>query len=134
MHEEILSVDVLQDFIRTDYLFIKLVVQYGRGAKERKYFKDMLAPHVQAIVSDESIDLETDPVVVGALSLHWAVSDATWQIYKATIADEEMRTGLASPRPRDVDGRQALGDDVTRNTFIRREPFSAAVRSMLMSI
>ena len=66
MHEEILSVDVLQDFIRTDYLFIKLVVQYGRGAKERKYFKDMLAPHVQAIVNDESIDLETDPVVVSA--------------------------------------------------------------------
>lgn len=68
---------MLQDFIRTDYLFIKLVVQYGRGAKERKYFKDMLAPHVQAIVNDESIDLETDPVVVSASNEYRILADAS---------------------------------------------------------
>ena len=39
-------------------------MQYGRGEKVRPYFTNMLGDLVKAMVDDDSIDLETDPLVV----------------------------------------------------------------------
>lgn len=64
MHLEIVSFNNMGDFIRADMMFIKLLVRYGRSAKEAKWFKDTLGPLVRHIMQDETIDLQTDPLVV----------------------------------------------------------------------
>lgn len=64
MHLEIMSSNHMGDFIRADMMFIKLLVRYGRSAKEARWFKEILAPLVHHIMEDDSIDLQTDPLVV----------------------------------------------------------------------
>ncbi|EPQ27617.1 uncharacterized protein PFL1_04755 [Pseudozyma flocculosa PF-1] len=101
--EELTFVGTTQEFIRGNAQFIKLVVQYNRGAKERKYLRDLLAPLVRGIMDDDALDLETDPCA----------------IYRATINEEEMQTGQASKRPLDVTFHEALADPAARTIFIR---------------
>ncbi|PWN48300.1 hypothetical protein IE53DRAFT_203326 [Violaceomyces palustris] len=101
--EELSLVSTVQEFIRGNAQFIKLVVQYNRGAKERKYLRDLLGPLVQGIMSDDGLDLETDPCA----------------IYRATINQEEMETGQPSRRPLDVTFHEALADPMARTIFIR---------------
>ena len=105
IHEEVMGITSLQDFVKSDFVFIKLVVQYGRGAKERKYLQDLLAPLVNEITSDNTLNLETDPIA----------------IYRACIAKEEMENGLQSQRPVEgVNHEKALEDPEVRQIFIRR--------------
>ncbi|KAN0064164.1 iqgap-related protein [Thecaphora frezii] len=101
--EELALVNTVQEFIRGNAQFIKLVVQYNRGAKERKYLRDLLAPLVRGVMEDDALDLETDPCA----------------IYRATINQEEMETGQASQRPLDVTFHEALADPMARTIFIR---------------
>ena len=101
--EELSMVQTMQDFIRGNPLFIKLVLQYNRGAKERKYLRDLLAPLVRGIMDDDGLDLETDPCA----------------IYRATINQEEMETGQPSRRALDVNFHEALADPMARTIFIR---------------
>lgn len=106
IHEEVMAISTLQDFVKGDFVFIKLVVQYGRGAKERKFLQDTLAPLIDEVVQDSGLELETDPLA----------------IYRACIAKEEMETGLTSSRPIEgVDHTKALEDPEVRTIFIRRE-------------
>lgn len=73
---------MLADFAKTNFTFMKLVAQYGRGtsspidicywltsvcpgAKERQYLRELLSPVVGDIVKEAALDLETDPVKVG---------------------------------------------------------------------
>ena len=101
-----MAISSLQDFVKSDFVFIKLVVQYGRGAKERKYLQDLLAPLVNEIIGDNALDLETDPLA----------------IYRACIAKEEMENGLQSQRPVEgVNHEKALEDPEVRQIFIRRK-------------
>ena len=62
VEEELGFVSTVQEFIRGNAQFIKLVAQYNRGARERKYLKDLLSPLVSDIMAQEGLDLETDPV------------------------------------------------------------------------
>lgn len=101
--EEMLLSNSVQEFMRGNAPFIKLVMQYNRGAKERQYLRDLLAPLVRGIIEDDYLDLETDPSA----------------IYRATINQEEMETGRASSRPLDVDYQEALADPMARTVFIR---------------
>ncbi|KAE8250251.1 hypothetical protein A4X13_0g4869 [Tilletia indica] len=101
--EELAGVSTVQEFIRGNAQFIKLVVQYNRGAKERKYLRDLLSPLVRGVMDDDTIDLETDPCT----------------IYRTTINMEEMQTGVPSRRPLDVNFHEALADPTTRVVFIR---------------
>lgn len=96
-------VNTVQEFIRGNAQFIKLVVQYNRGAKERKYLRDLLSPLVRGIMDDDGLDLETDPCA----------------IYRGTINQEEMQTGQPSRRPLDVNFHEALADPGARTIFIR---------------
>ncbi len=105
IHEEVMAISSVQDFVKGDFLFIKLVVQYGRGAKERKFLQDLLAPMINEVVGESDLDLETDPLM----------------IYRSCIAKEEMEKGLASQRPTEgVTQQKALEDPEVRVIFIRR--------------
>lgn len=64
MHLEVMSSNNMGDFIRADMMFIKLVIRYGRSAREAKWFKGMLEPLIHRIMDDEAIDLQTDPLIV----------------------------------------------------------------------
>ncbi|CAO1630340.1 unnamed protein product [Parajaminaea phylloscopi] len=117
--EELSMVSSVQEFIRGNAQFIKLVVQYNRGAKERQYLRDLLAPLVHGIIEDESLDLETDPSA----------------IYRATINQEEMETGRASTRPLDVGFQDALADPMARTIFIRHlQALRATTEAFLSTI
>lgn len=84
-------------------MFVKMVMNHVRGAKERQYLRDLLAPLVQKVLSEDFLDLESDPLM----------------IYKASINNEELRTGRPSERPLQVNHTEALSDPETRTTFIR---------------
>lgn len=101
--EELNLVQGAQEFVRGNAQFIKLVVQYNRGAKERQYLRDLLGPLVRGIMEDDGLDLETDPSA----------------IYRATINEEEMKTGQPSRRPLEVNFHEALADPNARVIFIR---------------
>ncbi|KAG0056318.1 hypothetical protein BGZ83_005686 [Gryganskiella cystojenkinii] len=98
--EQILNVN---DFMRGNFMFVKMVMIYVRGAKERRYLRDLLGPLVQQVLEDDFLDLESDPLM----------------IYKASINNEELRTGRPSERPLQIDHQQALQDPETRATYIR---------------
>ncbi|CAG8441430.1 8358_t:CDS:10 [Ambispora leptoticha] len=100
--EELESVDTLQEFMRGNFMFMKLVVQYNRGAKERKFLRELLGPLVKYVMDDDYMDLETDPLM----------------IYRTLVNAEELRTGQKSSRPTDITQTDALNDPETRTVFI----------------
>lgn len=117
--EELSLVSSVQEFVRGNAQFIKLVVQYNRGAKERQYLRELLAPLVRGIIEDDALDLETDPAA----------------IYRATINQEEMQTGRASSRPLDVSFQGALADPMARTIFIRHlQALRATTEAFLSTI
>ncbi|KAJ1673392.1 iqgap- protein, partial [Spiromyces aspiralis] len=100
---ELESVQRIHEFLRGNPIFIKLAVHYNRGAKERKYLRDLLQPLVKKVLEDPDLDLESDPLV----------------IYRGLIREEESRTGQRSRKPYDITREDALNDIDTRNTYIR---------------
>ncbi|KAJ3333331.1 hypothetical protein HDU76_009303 [Blyttiomyces sp. JEL0837] len=91
---EVDEINKIDEFWRANPLFIKLVLQYTRGAKERQFLRELLQPLVRLILSDSSLDLETDPVF----------------IYKNLIREEESKSGEQSSRSHDVTHQSALAD------------------------
>lgn len=119
VEEELGFVSTVQEFIRGNAQFIKLVAQYNRGARERKYLKDLLGPLVSDIMAQEGLDLETDPCA----------------IYRATINQEEMETGQPSRRPLEVAFNEALADPMARTIFIRHlQSLRATTEAFLSAI
>ncbi|KAJ2901537.1 iqgap- protein, partial [Coemansia aciculifera] len=120
---ELSSIDTLQEFLRGNPIFIKLAVHYNRGAKERKYLRDLLQPLIKKVIEDADLDLESDPLV----------------IYRTLIREEESRTGEKSRRAYDITREDALNDMETRTTFIRHlrqlrvlaDEFIAAIQESL---
>ncbi|KAF9110510.1 hypothetical protein BGX27_006237 [Mortierella sp. AM989] len=101
--EEVGEILNVNDFMRGNFMFVRMVMIYVRGAKERRYLRDLLGPLVRQVLEDDFLDLESDPLM----------------IYKASINNEELRTGRASERPLHIDHTEALNDPETRTTFIR---------------
>ncbi|KAF9412598.1 hypothetical protein BGZ94_000998 [Podila epigama] len=101
--EEVDQILNVNDFMRGNFTFVKMVMIYVRGAKERQYLRDLLGPLVQKVLDDDFLDLESDPLM----------------IYKASINNEELRSGKPSERPLQVNHTEALMDPETRTTFIR---------------
>ncbi|KAI8799673.1 hypothetical protein BJ742DRAFT_844964 [Cladochytrium replicatum] len=91
---EIDEISDLGEFWRANPLFIKLVLHYTRGAKERQFLRELLQPLVKSIINDNSLDLETEPVA----------------ILRALIRDEESRTGEKSARNYDAAPQVASED------------------------
>ncbi|KAA1073778.1 hypothetical protein PGT21_025330 [Puccinia graminis f. sp. tritici] len=107
IHEELAGVVSLSEFIMGKFTFINLLMQYGRGAKERRYLKDLLGSVINETVNDDddrgTMNIETDPI----------------KIYRSVINEEETRTGIQSTRPLDVNFNEALADQETLALFIK---------------
>ncbi|KAK1455415.1 GTPase-activator protein for Ras-like GTPase [Colletotrichum melonis] len=103
MREEVESSRNLQDYLRGNYFWTKLLANYTRSPRDRKYLRELLGPIVRDnIVEDPALDLESDPL----------------QIYRSAINNEELRTGRPSRRPLDVPREMAIKDPETRDLFI----------------
>ncbi|WYZ44115.1 hypothetical protein EsH8_VII_000551 [Colletotrichum jinshuiense] len=103
MREEVECSRNLQDYLRGNFFWTKLLANYTRSPRDRKYLRELLGPMVRDnIVEDPALDLESDPL----------------QIYRAAINNEELRTGRPSRRPLDVPREVAIKDPETRDLFI----------------
>jgi Ras GTPase-activating-like protein IQGAP2/3 len=122
-----LHLSSLPEFIRSNLVFIRLAVQYARGAKERKFVRDLLGQLVREVLESSDMDLETDPAVVsefyslGKQITDYGATPLSQQVHKMSINAEESRTGVQSARQLDVDAAGALLDTETRTAFIRSE-------------
>ncbi|KAI7946413.1 hypothetical protein MJO29_010940 [Puccinia striiformis f. sp. tritici] len=54
IHEELAGVVSLSEFIMGKFTFINLLMQYGRGAKEHRYLKDLLGSVINETVNDDN--------------------------------------------------------------------------------
>ncbi|GAM85409.1 hypothetical protein ANO11243_034160 [Dothideomycetidae sp. 11243] len=103
IQEEADSSASLQDYLRGNFFWSKLLTAYLRSPRDRKYMKDLFGPMVrESILEPEGLDLESDPL----------------QIYRAAINNEELRTGQRSQRNPDVPREEAIRDPETRDLFI----------------
>lgn len=101
--EEIEACPNVQDYLRGNFFWSKLLSNYTRSPRDRKYLRDLLGPIIRDnIIEDPDLDLESDPV----------------QIYRSAINNEELRTGQPSRRPRDIPRELAIKDPETRELFI----------------
>ncbi|KAJ3225527.1 hypothetical protein HDU81_007811 [Chytriomyces hyalinus] len=91
---EVAEIGKLDEFWRANPLFIKLVLQYVRGAKERQFFRDLFQPLIKTVMADPNLSLETDPSF----------------IYKNLIRIDESKTGLPSTRPLDASLEEITAD------------------------
>ena len=104
MKEEIDGCSTLQDFLRGNFFWCKVLNNYMRSPRDRKFLRDLLGPLIKEnITENEELDLESDPI----------------QIYRSAINNEELRTGQRSRRIPDIPREEAIRDPETRETFIR---------------
>lgn len=100
-------------------MYINIAVQYLRP-KQVTYVRDTLQAIVRELVEAADLDLESDPsIVCSALFISDIISVAL-QIHRARIDIEEMRSGRASAKPKDLPFYEALKDPDTRAEYIRR--------------
>lgn len=103
IREEIEGCRAVQEYIRGNYFWPKLLGNYTRSPRDRKYLRSLLGPLIRDnIVEDPALDLESDPM----------------QIYRSAINNEELRTGRPDHRPLDVPREVAIRDPETRRLFI----------------
>lgn len=101
--EEVDGVNSIQEYLRGNFFWSKLLSNYTRSPRDRKYLRELLGPLIQSnIIEDPALDLESDPM----------------QIYKSAINNEELRTGRPSQRPLDIPREVAIKDPETRDMFI----------------
>ncbi|KAH8680021.1 putative ras GTPase-activating-like protein rng2 [Tricladium varicosporioides] len=103
VREEIDGVNSIQEYLRGNFFWTKLLSNYTRSPRDRKYLRELLGPLIITnIVEDPALDLESDPM----------------QIYRSAINNEELRTGRPSQRIPDVPREVAIKDPETRDLFI----------------
>ncbi|KAK8075272.1 GTPase-activator protein for Ras-like GTPase [Apiospora hydei] len=103
IREEVESCATIQDYLRGNFFWSKLLNNYTRSPRDRKYLRDLLGPLIRDnIIEDPALDLESDPM----------------QIYRSAINNEELRTGRPSRRPLDIPRDLAIKDPETRELFI----------------
>ncbi|KAL7267915.1 iqgap-related protein [Rhizina undulata] len=101
--EEVDRCEKPEEYLRGNFFWVRLVGNYVRSPRDRKFMRDSLASLLKdEIIDNEELDLESDPM----------------QIYRASINNEELRTGQRSTRNPDVGREQAIRDRETRETFI----------------
>ena len=101
--EEVDGVHTIQEYLRGNFFWSKLVANYTRSPRDRKFLRELLGPLIHVnIIEDPALDLESDPM----------------QIYRSAINNEELRTGRPSQRPLDIPREMAIKDTETRDMFI----------------
>ncbi|KAK4454774.1 hypothetical protein QBC34DRAFT_140781 [Podospora aff. communis PSN243] len=103
IREEVEGCSALQDYLRGHFFWSKLLHNYTRSPRDRKFLRDLLGPLIRDnIIEDPALDLESDPI----------------QIYRSAINNEELRTGRPSNRPLDIPRELAIKDPETKEVFI----------------
>ncbi|KAL6701350.1 hypothetical protein J3F84DRAFT_354563 [Trichoderma pleuroticola] len=103
IREEVESSTSALEYSRGHYFWTKLLANYTRSPRDRKYLRSLLGPLIRDnIIEDPALDLESDPM----------------QIYRSAINNEELRTGRPDHRPLDVPREVAIRDPETRRLFI----------------
>ncbi|KAH8161347.1 hypothetical protein CIB48_g6894 [Xylaria polymorpha] len=103
IREEVDCCNSVQDYLRGNFFWARLLTNYSRSPRDRKYLRELLGPLIRDnIIEDPALDLESDPL----------------QIYRSAINDEELRTGQPSRRPLDIPRDLAIKDTETRELFI----------------
>ncbi|CZR55358.1 related to Ras GTPase-activating-like protein IQGAP1 [Phialocephala subalpina] len=101
--EEVDGTKSIQEYLRGNFFWSKLLANYTRSPRDRKYLRELLGPLIhENIIEDPALDLESDPM----------------QIYRSAINNEELRTGRPSQRPLDIPREVAIKDPETRDMFI----------------
>ncbi|KAI9781296.1 MAG: hypothetical protein M1839_006089 [Geoglossum umbratile] len=122
--EEVDGCATVQDYIRGNFFWAKLLQGYIRSPRDRKFMRDLLGPLIREnIIENQELDLESDPL----------------QIYRSIINNEELRTGRRSRRPLDITREEAIRDPETRETFVHHlqdlrdivDQFLAALEDLL---
>ncbi|KAI9773105.1 MAG: hypothetical protein M1840_008226 [Geoglossum simile] len=124
IREEVDGCATVQDYIRGNFFWSKLLQGYIRSPRDRKFMRDLLCPlFKENIIENKDLDLESDPL----------------QIYRSLINNEELRTGRRSRRPLDVTREEAIRDPEARETFVHHlqdlrdivDQFLAAMEDLL---
>ncbi|KAI0533651.1 hypothetical protein GGR58DRAFT_521264 [Xylaria digitata] len=103
IHEEVEYCNSVQDYLRGNFFWSRILANYSRSPRDRKYLRELLGPLIRDnIVEDPALDLESDPM----------------QIYRSAVNNEELRTGQPSRRPLDIPRDLAIKDPETRELFI----------------
>jgi Ras GTPase-activating-like protein IQGAP2/3 len=103
IREEVEACKTIQDYLRGNFFWSRLIHNYTRSPRDRKYLRDLLGPLIRDnIIDDDELDLESDPM----------------QIYRSAINNEELRTGRPSTRPLDIPRELAIKDPETKAVFI----------------
>ncbi|SPQ18811.1 7357fdd0-cea3-4a59-8e6e-6ea6f9cbccbf [Thermothielavioides terrestris] len=103
IREEVDASNTLQDYLRGNFFWTRLLHNYTRSPRDRKFLRDLLGPLIRDnIIEDDELDLESDPM----------------QIYRSAINNEELRTGRPSSRPLDIPRELAIKDPETKAVFI----------------
>lgn len=100
--EEIECAKTPSDVIHGHPVYINIALHYIRP-KQTVHVRETLQPLIRDVISAEDLDLEADPR----------------QIYRARIDVEEMRSGKATSRIKDISFAEALNDPVIRPEYIR---------------
>lgn len=105
IREEIDSCRAISEYLRGSFFWSKLLANYSRSPRDRKYLRDFIGNVIRDhVIEDSHLDLECDPL----------------QIYKTCINNEELRTGRPSRRPLDITPDMAIKDQETRDMFVDR--------------
>ncbi|KAI1298230.1 hypothetical protein F5Y03DRAFT_398234 [Xylaria venustula] len=103
IREEVDYCNSVQDYLRGNFFWSRLLTNYTRSPRDRNYLREFLGPLIRDnIVEDPALDLESDPM----------------QIYRSAVNNEELRTGQPSRRPLDIPRDLAIKDPETRELFI----------------
>nr|XP_018671818.1 IQ motif containing GTPase activating protein homologue isoform X1 [Ciona intestinalis] len=93
LQEEIESkVDKVKEIATGNPLVIKMVVTFNRGAKGQSSLRQILAPQVQEVLKNKTLNINMSPV----------------EIYKSWISQKETETGEASDLPYEVTTGEAM--------------------------
>ncbi|KAK9474066.1 uncharacterized protein V1510DRAFT_374331 [Dipodascopsis tothii] len=103
MREDMAYMDTLPEILLPGYMWSKLFVYYTRRLDERQFVKDLVGPMIKAVLSDDELDLETDPMT----------------IYHTSINNEELVTGKRSARNHSAVVEEAIKDPESRTIFIK---------------
>ncbi|KIK30671.1 hypothetical protein PISMIDRAFT_86433 [Pisolithus microcarpus 441] len=102
IRQEVVSAQSMEDVIHGHPMYMSIAVQYLRP-KQVPYVRETLQPIIRELIEAVDLDLESDPSI----------------IHRSRVAIEEMRSGIASNKPKDVPFYEALEDPDTRAEYIR---------------
>lgn len=69
IQEELEYLPNVAAFVRGNFTFVRLLMQYGRGVTQRKSLQTILGPQIDGILKRKGLDLGTDPLAVSVVRL-----------------------------------------------------------------